>query len=80
MGRNCRFLQGRLTDPAAVAGIRAAVADERECVVELLNYRKDQTLFWNRLSITTVRDAAGGAAATAGGGGATAVGVNSHSA
>lgn len=60
LGRNCRFLQGPLTDPAAVGEIRAAVADERECVVELLNYRKDQTTFWNRLSITPVRDAAGG--------------------
>ena len=59
LGRNCRFLQGRLTDPAAVAEIRSAVADARECVVELINYRKDQTAFWNRLSITPVRDAAG---------------------
>ena len=26
VGRNCRFLQGPATDPAAVAGIRAAIA------------------------------------------------------
>lgn len=59
LGRNCRFLQGPHTDPGAVAEIRAAVAGERECVVEILNYRKDQTTFWNRLSITPVRDHAG---------------------
>ena len=59
LGRNCRFLQGPDTDPAAVAGIRAAVAGERECVVEILNYRRDGTPFWNRLSITPVRDETG---------------------
>jgi PAS domain S-box-containing protein len=56
LGRNCRFLQGPGTDPVAVAEIRDAVAEHRECVVEILNYRKDGTTFWNRLSITPVRD------------------------
>ena len=59
LGRNCRFLQGPATDPAAVAELRAALAGERECVVEILNYRRDGTPFWNRLSITPVRDADG---------------------
>lgn len=59
LGRNCRFLQGPLTDPAAVAEIRAATTEQRECVVEILNYRKNQTTFWNRLSITPVRDTSG---------------------
>ena len=56
LGRNCRFLQGPGTDPAAVAEIRAAVAEQRECLVEILNYRRDGTTFWNRLSITPVRN------------------------
>jgi phosphoserine phosphatase RsbU/P len=59
LGKNCRFLQGPDTDPAAVAEIRAAVADERECLVEILNYRRDGTTFWNRLSITPVRNSRG---------------------
>lgn len=59
LGRNCRFLQGQDTDAAAVAEIRAAVAGERECVVEILNYRRNGTPFWNRLSITPVRDETG---------------------
>lgn len=59
LGRNCRFLQGPDTDPATVAHIRAALAEQRECVVEILNYRRDGTTFWNRLSITPVRDADG---------------------
>ncbi|MEO6238587.1 MAG: SpoIIE family protein phosphatase [Vicinamibacterales bacterium] len=58
LGRNCRFLQGPATSADAIAEIRAAVAEQRECVVELLNYRRDETTFWNRLSITPVRDAA----------------------
>ena len=59
MGRNCRFLQGPETDPSAMAEIRAALAESRECVVEILNYRKNGSTFWNRLSITPVRDAVG---------------------
>jgi sigma-B regulation protein RsbU (phosphoserine phosphatase) len=59
MGRNCRFLQGPETDPSAMADIRAALAESRECVVEILNYRKDGSTFWNRLSITPVRDPSG---------------------
>ena len=59
MGRNCRFLQGPDTDPAAMVEIRAALAESRPCLVEILNYRKDGSAFWNRLSITPVRDGAG---------------------
>jgi PAS domain S-box-containing protein len=59
LGRNCKFLQGPDTDPDAVAEIRAALTAERDCTVEILNYRRDGTPFWNRLSITPVRDAAG---------------------
>ena len=56
LGRNCRFLQGKDTDPAAIAAIREAVLEERSCVVELLNYRKDQTPFWNALTIAPLKD------------------------
>ena len=59
MGRNCRFLQGPATDPSAMAEIRAALTESRPCLVEILNYRKDGSAFWNRLSITPVRDGAG---------------------
>lgn len=58
-GTNCRFLQGEDTDQAAVEEIRHAVAEKRECVVEILNYRKNGEPFWNRLSITPIRDPSG---------------------
>jgi PAS domain S-box-containing protein len=59
LGSNCRFLQGPKTDPATVRQIREAISEERGCEVELLNYRKDGTPFWNRLSITPIRNKAG---------------------
>ena len=59
LGSNCRFLQGPDTDPAAAETIRAAIRNRRDCAVEILNYRKDGTPFWNRLTITPVADQAG---------------------
>ena len=56
IGRNCRFLQGKDTNPETVAEVRRAVADGRPCAVEILNYRKDGTPFWNALSISPVRN------------------------
>jgi PAS domain S-box-containing protein len=59
LGRNCKFLQGPATDAVAVTEIRAALDEKRECLVEILNYRKDGTAFWNRLSISPVREPSG---------------------
>jgi len=59
LGRNCRFLQGPGTDTTALELIRECIRERRECHVELLNYRKDGTPFWNRLSIAPLRDAKG---------------------
>jgi PAS domain S-box-containing protein len=56
VGRNCRFLQGQGTSQATVAEIGAAVAEEREFTVEILNYRKDGTAFWNQLHISPIHD------------------------
>lgn len=56
IGRNCRMLQGGGTDPAAVSQVRNALKDQREITIELLNYRKDGTPFWNQLYISPVHD------------------------
>jgi PAS domain S-box-containing protein len=56
VGKNCRFLQGPDTDSAAAQDIRKAIQAQQPCKVEILNYRKDGTPFWNNLSITPVRD------------------------
>ncbi|MFN8589656.1 MAG: PAS domain S-box protein [Candidatus Eisenbacteria bacterium] len=59
VGRNCRFLSGPATDPATRDVVREAVKAGRNCTVELLNYRKDGTTFWNQLAISAVRDESG---------------------
>lgn len=56
IGKNCRFLQGKDTDQQTLDVIRKSIKRGEECVVELLNYRKDGTPFWNRLSITPLFD------------------------
>ncbi|MEL7188329.1 MAG: PAS domain-containing protein [Pseudomonadota bacterium] len=59
VGRNCRFLQGPNTDPEPVARIRDAIAKEDVVVVELLNYRKNGTPFWNALHLGPIYNDAG---------------------
>jgi diguanylate cyclase (GGDEF)-like protein/PAS domain S-box-containing protein len=56
LGRNCRFLQGPDTDRATVAKIRDAIDKGLECQVIIKNYRKDGTPFWNKLSLSPLRD------------------------
>ncbi|QEG40261.1 PAS domain S-box protein [Roseimaritima ulvae] len=56
VGKNCRFLQGESTDPAAVQRIRQALQDRQDCVVTLQNYRRDGTSFWNELRLAMVED------------------------
>ncbi|MCW2704638.1 MAG: putative sensor protein [Blastococcus sp.] len=59
VGRNCRFLQGPATDPAAVSQIRSALEERRTVTTTLLNYRKDGSAFWNQLSVSPVFDGEG---------------------
>lgn len=59
LGRNCRFLQGPDTDPAAVAELHAARQAEWEARTVLLNYRRDGTPFWNEVTLSAVQDAEG---------------------
>ncbi|MBZ9673731.1 PAS domain-containing protein [Mesorhizobium sp. B2-1-8] len=56
LGRNCRFLQGAATAPAAIAEIRAGLREDRAVNVELLNYRKDGSAFWNQLHLSPIHD------------------------
>lgn len=59
LGRNCRFMQGPDTDPAAVAAVRAGVAQGKDTTVVLRNYRRDGSSFWNQLFIAPLRGADG---------------------
>jgi PAS domain S-box-containing protein len=59
LNRNCRFLQGAATDPAAVAQLREAIRDHRPIALEILNYRRDGSPFWNAIFMGPVFDQAG---------------------
>ncbi|PHQ46080.1 hybrid sensor histidine kinase/response regulator [Halorubrum sp. C3] len=59
IGVNCRFLQGPDTEEESVQQLREAIDAEESTSVELLNYRKDGTEFWNRVSIAPICDADG---------------------
>ncbi|QDU36806.1 Blue-light-activated protein [Maioricimonas rarisocia] len=59
VGRNCKFLQGPETSPEAVERLQQAVANGDSTTVELLNYRKDGTTFWNEVTISPVLNDSG---------------------
>ena len=59
LGRHYRLLQGPGTDPAAAEAICNALETGQPVSVEILNYRKDGTPFWNALSIRPIHDAEG---------------------
>ncbi|WP_338322992.1 histidine kinase famiy protein [Croceibacterium ferulae] len=59
VGRNCRFLQGAQTDREMVGQLRDAVANNESIALELLNYRRDGTPFWNAVFIGPVYDTSG---------------------
>jgi PAS domain S-box-containing protein len=56
IGRNCRFLQGPETDRDTVTKIRDNIAAGQDVAVDILNYRKDGSTFWNAVFISPVRD------------------------
>ncbi len=53
--RNCRFLQGPLTDGATVLRMKEAVARRVEAVELVVNYRKDGQPFWNLVYICPLK-------------------------
>jgi PAS domain S-box-containing protein len=54
LGTNCRFLQGPGTSREDVTRVRNAIARREPIEIDLLNYRKDGSTFWNRLLISPV--------------------------
>jgi len=56
IGGNCRFLQGDDRDQPELDKVRRAIAEQRDGHAVLRNYRKDGSLFWNKLYVTPVRD------------------------
>ncbi|NDV16222.1 PAS domain S-box protein [Muricauda sp. TY007] len=59
IGKNCNFLQLDDRQQQEIQIIREALSTQSACYVEIRNYKKDGSLFWNELSITPVRDVHG---------------------
>jgi PAS domain S-box-containing protein len=63
LGKNCRILQGPLTNPATVARLREALAANVPVRTDILNYTKGGKPYWADLSIAPVLRADGTARA-----------------
>lgn len=56
LGKNCRFLQGPATNADDVIRLKRAIAERKAIELDLLNYRRDGSVFWNRLLVSPVFD------------------------
>lgn len=54
--RNCRFLQGQLTDRSATKRLKSSINAGDEIVELILNYRKNGDPFWNLLYVSPLYD------------------------
>jgi diguanylate cyclase (GGDEF)-like protein/PAS domain S-box-containing protein len=52
IGKSPRFLQGPLTDKSVLKKLRTALQKWQVCRVEILNYKKDGSTFWNEFEVT----------------------------
>lgn len=59
VGKTFTFLQGPDTDPQQIENISTALAALKPFSGEILNYRKDGSVFWNELNITPIFDTYG---------------------
>lgn len=59
LGKNCRFLQAGDHDQEGVKKMHHAIREGKSCSVQLRNYKKDGTLFWNEVSISPIADETG---------------------
>jgi len=56
LGHNPRFLNESARDQPELEEIQTALREKREGMVQVRNFRKDGTQFWNEFSIAPVRD------------------------
>lgn len=56
VGKNCRFLQGKLSNLSDINRLSKGIKEGKDVSVELVNYRKDGKPFWNRFRVFPLRD------------------------
>jgi PAS domain S-box-containing protein len=59
LGKNCRYLQGDDREQEGIRTIKAAIETHQPAEALLRNYRKDGTMYWNRLHVAPITDASG---------------------
>ncbi|WP_253187502.1 PAS domain-containing protein, partial [Mucilaginibacter polytrichastri] len=59
IGHNCRFLQNEDRNQAERETLRQAIITGNNCVVNIRNYKKDGTLFYNELYMSPIKDKSG---------------------
>lgn len=59
IGKSPRILQGPLTDKSVLRRLRTALENWEICRVEILNYKKDGTTFWNEFEVTPIANEKG---------------------
>ena len=59
LNQNARFIHGPETDPETLARIRGALESRRPYTAEIVSYRKDGSPFWNRISLSPIRQEGG---------------------
>jgi PAS domain S-box-containing protein len=59
IGRNCRFLQGELTEAEELTILVQAIRQAKPVQVELTNYKEDGTSFRNYVSMRSIHDSNG---------------------
>jgi len=59
IGHNCRFLQGNDDNTEQRQRMKAAMQAGESCTVEIRNYKKDGSLFWNELHLEPLKDDTG---------------------
>lgn len=59
IGQSPSILQGPLTDKSILKTLRAALENWQVCRVEVINYKKDGSTFWNEFEVTPIANNAG---------------------
>jgi diguanylate cyclase (GGDEF)-like protein/PAS domain S-box-containing protein len=59
IGQSPRILQGPLTDKSVLKRLSTALENWEVCRVEVLNYKKDGTTFWNEFEVTPIANEKG---------------------
>ena len=59
IGKNLSILQGRLTDKRDTKRVRQSINEGIDFSGEILNYKKDGTIFWHQMSISPILNSEG---------------------